>query len=98
MPSPVVLAVEFAPTGPKIRPMHNSLMRDSVTAIVTYPVDVWFRGDRTFKAVLSFGGRRIEKITLDPDGRFPDRDPGNNVWPAAAQPAAAQSARGAPNR
>ena len=99
MPSPVVLAVEFAPTGPRIRSMHNSVMRDSVTAIVTYPVDVWFSGSRTFKATLAFGPRKIEKITLDPDGRFPDRDPSDNVWPASARPAAgAQSARGAPQR
>jgi hypothetical protein len=27
-----------------------------------------------------FGGRKIEKITLDPSGRFPDRDPKDNVW------------------
>jgi hypothetical protein len=85
MPSPVVLAVQFAPAGPRIRPMHNSVMRDSVTAIVTYPVDVWFRGNRTFSATLAFGPRKIEKITLDPDGRFPDRDPSDNVWPASAR-------------
>ncbi len=61
-------------------------MRDSMTAIVTYPVDVWFRGNRTFSATLAFGPRKIEKITLDPDGRFPDRDPSDNVWPASARP------------
>ena len=84
MPSPVVLAVQFAATGPKVRPMKNSTMRDSVTAIVTYPVDVWFSGNRTFAATLDFGGRKIEKITLDPDGRFPDRDVSDNVWPKSA--------------
>ncbi|HEX6964837.1 MAG TPA: M1 family metallopeptidase [Gemmatimonadaceae bacterium] len=88
MPSPVVLAVQFAPAGPKIRPMKNSTMRDSVTAIVTYPVDVWFSGNRTFAATLDFGGRKIEKITLDPDGRFPDRDASDNVWPRSAATAA----------
>ena len=35
MPSPVVLKVRFAPRGPAIRPMLNSTMVDSVTAIVT---------------------------------------------------------------
>jgi hypothetical protein len=54
---------------------------DSVTALVTYPVDVWFSGQRTFVAALDFGGRRIEQLTLDPGGRFPDRDPTDNVWP-----------------
>jgi hypothetical protein len=81
MPSPVILKVEFAPAGPAIRPMSNSRMLDAGTALVTYPVDVWFPGARTFNAILDFGGRPITKITLDPNGRFPDRDPTDNVWP-----------------
>jgi hypothetical protein len=44
-------------------------------------VDVWFGGSRTFTAELDFGGRAIERITLDPYGRFPDRTPADNVWP-----------------
>jgi hypothetical protein len=80
MPSPVVLEVKFAANGPAIRPMKNAVMKDATTAIVTWPVDVWFSGSRTFTADLVFGGRKIEKITLDPFGRFPDRDPKDNVW------------------
>ena len=83
MPAPVILKVEFAPTGPAIRPMSNSKMADANTAIVTYPVDIWFPGSRTFNAVLDFGARAITRITLDPGGRFPDRDPADNVWPRA---------------
>jgi len=83
MPSPVILKVEFAPTGAPIKQMSNSLMTDAITAIVTYPVDVWFPGNRTFNASLDFGGRAITRITLDPNGRFPDRDPADNVWPRA---------------
>jgi hypothetical protein len=98
MPSPVVLAVRFAPEGARIRPMSNSVMRDSVTAVVTYPVDVWFAGSRRFTATLDFGGRKIESITLDPDGRFPDRDPSDNVWPAGAGATNADNARGARSR
>jgi hypothetical protein len=89
MPSPVVLEIQFAPTGPRIRPMSNSTMRDSVTAIVRYPVDVWFAGSRTFAATLDFGGRKIAKITLDPDGRFPDNDQRDDVWPRSANAAEA---------
>ena len=90
MPSPVVLAVKFAGTGPAIRPMPNSVvMGDS--ALVTWPVDVWFDGSRTFQAVLEFGGRAIESIRLDPHCRFPDRDPGDNVWPRTATPATAST-------
>ncbi len=96
MPSPVVLEVQFAPTGPPIRPMSNARMLDDATAIVTWPVNVWFAGSRTFEADLDFGPRRIEKVILDPSCRFPDRDPTDNVWPAeAAAPAPAR--RGPPS-
>ena len=98
MPSPVVLKVQFAPTGAKIRAMPNAVMTDSVTAIVTYPVDVWFSGSRTFQAALDFGARPIAKITLDPSCRFPDRDPADNKWPCEVKVAAAPAspfARGA---
>jgi hypothetical protein len=81
MPSPVVLDVDFAPGGPAITPMKNGVMVDSTTAEVTFPVDVWFGGSRTFDADLHFGRRRITKITLDPHGRFPDHNPRDNVWP-----------------
>jgi len=81
MPSPVVLAVHFAPQGPAIRPMPNARMVDDSTAIVTYPVDVWFGGSRTFDAVLNFGARRIERVVFDPRCRFPDHDASDNTWP-----------------
>ena len=83
MPSPVVLRVQFALKGPAVRPMRGAVMADSLTAIVTYPVDVWFGGSKTFTASLDFGGRTIERITLDPYCRFPDRDPSDNTWPRA---------------
>jgi len=94
MPSPVVLKVRFAPAGPAIRPMRNAVMVDSATAVVTWPVDVWFGGSRTFQAVLDFGPRRIERIIFDPACRFPDRDPSDNMWPR--DPAAAQGGQGGP--
>ena len=96
MPSPVVLEARFTPGGPRIRPMANSRVTGD-TAIITYPVDVWFGGSRTFRADLDFGGRKIEKITLDPHCRFPDRNVADNTWPrepAAAVPAAGRGGRG----
>lgn len=81
MPSPVVLKVQLASSGPAVKPMANAKMIDETTAIVTYPVDVWFIGNRTFQATLDFGGRAVESITLDPDGRFPDKDTTDNTWP-----------------
>jgi hypothetical protein len=81
MPSPVVLKVQFAASGPAIKPMANAKMVDANTAIVTWPVDVWFSGSKTFVANLTFGPRKIEKILLDPGCRFPDKVPADNVWP-----------------
>jgi hypothetical protein len=86
MPSPIVLKVQFEPSGPAIRPMANAKMVNDTTAIVTWPVDVWFIGNRTFQATLDFGGRAISAITLDPGCRFPDHDPSDNVWPKKAGP------------
>ena len=91
MPSPVVLRVKFAETGAPIKAMANSKVEGN-SALVTWPVDVWFNGSRTFQAVLDFGGRAIQSIQLDPGCRFPDRDASDNVWPKpapGAQPAPA---------
>ncbi|MCC7184984.1 MAG: M1 family metallopeptidase [Acidobacteria bacterium] len=88
MPSPVVLKVTFAATGPAIKPMANAKVIDATTAVITWPVDVWFDGKRTFDAVLDFGGRAIESVILDPACRFPDRNPTDNVWPTPATPPA----------
>ncbi len=92
MPSPVVLAVHFAPTGPRVRPMKNAQLVDDSTAIVTWPVDVWFGGSRTFEAQLNFGPRKIVRIVLDPHCRFPDHNVEDNTWPR--QPAARGGGRG----
>ena len=58
MPSPVVLKVEFASDGPPIKAMANAVVTGN-SAIVTWPVDVWFAGSRTFVATLDFGKRKI---------------------------------------
>ena len=87
MPSPVVLKVVFAAEGPAIKASSSAAnapevkMIDGKTAIVTWPVDVWFSGSRTFQAVLDCGTRKIETITLDPGRRFPDHDATDNIWP-----------------
>ena len=85
MPSPVVLKVDFAKEGGPIRPMRNSVVEGN-SAIVTWPVDIWFDGARTFEAVLDFGSRTIEKLTLDPRCRFPDSEPDDNIWPRQRAP------------
>lgn len=77
MPSPVVLEVKLA--GPATRTMANAVMSDATTAVVTWPVDVWFGGSRTFEAVIDLGAP-VTSVTLDPQRRFPDRDPADNSW------------------
>lgn len=81
MPSPVVLKVEFEADGPAIKALPNAKMIDATTAEVTWPVSVWFSGNRTFNAEMNFGERKIKRITFDPHGRFPDSNPTDNVWP-----------------
>ena len=93
MPSPVVLKVSFAASGPAIKPMSNATMIDDHTAIVTWPVDVWFAGSRTFTASLTFGARKIESILLDPGCRFPDKTPSDNMWPRVTLNATAPAGR-----
>ena len=80
MPSPIVLKVEFEEDGPLIPSMPNAMMISENSAIVSWPVDVWFDGNREIELALSFGDRVVTKITLDPDGRFPDSNPDDNVW------------------
>ncbi|HTH54686.1 MAG TPA: M1 family metallopeptidase [Cyclobacteriaceae bacterium] len=81
MPSPVVLKVEFEESSAPIASMPNAKTIDKNTVVVTWPVDVWFNGSRTFNADLTLGDRKIKKITLDPNGRFPDSEVKDNVWP-----------------
>ena len=85
LPAPIVLEVTFAPSGAPIRPMKNAVMVNDTTARVTWPVDVWFGGARSYTANLMFGPRPITRIVLDPDRRMPDRDPADNGWPREAK-------------
>ncbi len=85
MPSPVVLRVEFAAGTAPIRPMKNAVIAGD-TATVTWPASVWFGGARRFVAPLAFGARTIQRIVLDPAGRFPDRDRADNRWPRSPSP------------
>ena len=87
MPSPVVLRVTLADQGGPIKPMANAKIEGN-SVLVTFPVEVWFNGSRTYRAMLDFG-RAITKVQLDPACRFPDRDPADNVWPRPAAAAAA---------
>ena len=94
MPSPIVLKLQLAPGSTPIKAPANATVSGD-TVVVTYPADVWFGVSKTFKADIQLGGRKVEKITLDPHCRFPDRDASDNVWPRASATSAAGDARGA---
>jgi hypothetical protein len=79
MPAPVVLKVELSAEGATTR-MKNAVITGR-TATVTWPVSVWFDGRRSFTAELQFGRARVERVTYDPQLRFPDRDFSDNTWP-----------------
>ena len=81
MPSPIVLKVEFEEGSEAIKKLPNAEMIDENTALVTWPVTVWFDENKTYEAALDFGDRKIKQITLDPHGRFPDKVTEDNIWP-----------------
>jgi hypothetical protein len=85
MPSPIVLDLKVAGGGNvSAAPIggHSATVQmiNDQTVRVTYPVDVWFPGSRTLRVELNLGGRSLEGVTLDPDGRFPDKKPADNRW------------------
>ena len=51
------------------------------TLRVTRPVDVWFDGGRVYELRLPATLADLERLELDPRGRFPDGLRGDNVWP-----------------
>ncbi len=83
MPSPVVLKVELNKGAKAIKASNNFEAKsiDENTMELTWPADVWFNGNRTFQAELDMSIKDIKKITLDPNARFPDKNPGDNIWP-----------------
>ena len=62
MPSPVVLEFKLA-KGADVKPVAGAMGKmtivDDTTIRVTWPVDVWFSGARTFKATLEIGRAHV---------------------------------------
>ncbi len=57
------------------------LMDDGSTQRLKLPVEIWYHGDR-FTAVVP-GPRKVNSVTVDPEGLYPDVHRDNNRWPAA---------------
>ena len=81
MPSPIVLDVLILGRDKQGFDIANATVMKDGTQRVTYSAQVWFDGGRTFEVVLPCPIEKIERLTLDPRGRFPDGDKSDNVWP-----------------
>jgi hypothetical protein len=55
---------------------------DGTTQLLRYPVEIWYKGDR-YTAIIATD-KTVVAATVNPDGQFPDLNPGNNSWRAAA--------------
>jgi hypothetical protein len=56
---------------------------DGSTARLRLPAEIWFNGDR-YEAIVP-GPRKVNGVTIDPDGVYPDVRRENNQWPQAAE-------------
>jgi hypothetical protein len=54
---------------------------DGSTARLRLPAEIWFHGDR-YDAIVP-GPRKVNGVTIDPDGAYPDVRRENNRWPIA---------------
>ena len=59
------------------------VLDDGSTVPLRLPAEIWFNGDR-FMAIVP-GPRKVNGVTIDPDGVYPDVRRENNRWSAAAQ-------------
>lgn len=68
--------------GAQVMPVEFEAVYDDGTSEVRrLPVEVWFTTDR-WVAEWDAGGRKVVRITLDPDAALPDTDLANNTWEA----------------
>jgi len=65
MAMPVILRAEYG---------------DGTSEIIVRPVDVWFDGGRSLTIRIPLRGKTLARLTLNPDNRFQDIEPSDNVW------------------
>jgi hypothetical protein len=68
MAMPIVLRVEYA---------------GGASELITRPASTWFSGGRSATITLPLRGKRVERITIDPENRFQDVNRADNVWEGA---------------
>ena len=78
----VVSRVYVRSAGQMPMPVELSLlMDDGSTRRLTLPVEIWGQGDR-YTALIP-GPKKVNGVTIDPEGWYPDVDRSNNRWAAA---------------
>jgi aminopeptidase N len=79
----VVSRVFLRNAGRMPMPVELALfMDDGSTQRLRLPVEIW--GLRDHYTALVPGPRKVNSVTIDPDGWYPDVDRSNNRWPAGA--------------
>ena len=86
--------IRFDNLGGLVMPSHLQVeFEDGSTEDFEYPVEVWFQSDRIIQELP--GERRIAKVTIDQQRRFPEAKRKDNTWSVAekAEEKAAEKAR-----
>ncbi len=75
----VVSRVFLRNAGEMPMPVELALtLDDGSIRRLTLPVEVWFTGSR-YTAIIP-GPKKVNAVTIDPDGKYPDIDRSNNRW------------------
>jgi len=68
--------------GQQVLPVELQLtLADGRTIQQTLPVEIWYKGDRYLASFTT--DKPVTAARVNPDGQFPDVNPGNNTWTAA---------------
>jgi hypothetical protein len=72
--------VTFTNRGELVMPMkYRVTYSDGKTEMRRLPVEAWMTTNQ-WTALWDTEGRKIKKVEIDPEGKLPDIEPGNNVW------------------
>jgi hypothetical protein len=80
-----VAKVVLRNAGQQVMPVELQLtFADGSTTLYRYPVEIWYKGDK-YTVIIPLA-QAVVAATVNPDGGFPDVNPNNNGWKAAATP------------
>jgi hypothetical protein len=71
--------------GQQVMPVELQVtLGDGTTQLLKFPVEIWYAGDKYVADIPT--DQTITAATVNPDGQFPDINPANDGWKAAATP------------